>query len=277
MLDHRKLGWLEHVRLFGRVLSFVVCSAILLIVANPLMSHFAAKENALATGAVAALGTYGLTIVFTKLDRWTLAQVGASFEWRSLLRAFYGFAIGLLIVAAWAAALYVIQHVRWEPTPGIGLVATAVSVVMYLVLASREELAFRGYPLRRLQAGWGVWPAQLCIAAIFAVEHLLGGAFWVDALIGSALGSLLFGMAAIATDGLAVPIGIHAAWNTGHWALGLKSTPGLLQPVATEENGSAGYAVPMFIYAIIFGVATFSFWLLCRRRTRSTGADSDGK
>jgi membrane protease YdiL (CAAX protease family) len=266
MQDYSWRTWLQHIRLIGRVLSFVVCCAVLLIVANPLMSQLVGRENALAIGASTALGSLALTVVFTRLDHWTVQQVGANFEWRSLPRFFIGFAIGLFIAGAWAAAMYAVQQVRWQRTSGIGFPTAAVPVLAYVALAGREELAFRGYPLRRLQAAWGVWPAQLFVAALFAVEHRLGGAFWVDTVVGSAIGSLLFGMASIATEGLAVPIGMHAAWNTGHWALGLKSTPGLLRPIDEAGNGLGGYVAAMLIYTAVLSVATFAFWLLYRRR-----------
>ena len=113
----------------------------------------------------------------------------------------------------------------------------------------------------------GYLAAQLFIAALFAVEHVLGGMSWTGALLGPAVGSLLFGMVAIATEGLAVPIGIHAAWNLGHSALGFKETPGMWQPTVAPGEEERAYAVGIAIYLVVMGLATFGSWRWFRRRT----------
>jgi membrane protease YdiL (CAAX protease family) len=55
------------------------------------------------------------------------------------------------------------------------------------------------------------------VAFAFAVEHVVGGMRWLHAILGAGIGSLLLGMAALATRGLAMPISLHAAWNFGQW------------------------------------------------------------
>ena len=60
------------------------------------------------------------------------------------------------------------------------------------------------------------------------------GATWGNAILGAFTGSLLFGMAALAMRGLAVPIGLHTAWNFGQWTLGEKETSGLWRPVVEQ-------------------------------------------
>jgi hypothetical protein len=89
---------------------------------------------------------------------------------------------------------------------------------------------------------------------------------WVAALLGTGMGSILFGMAAIATRGLAVPIGIHAAWNLGAWALGDKQYPGLWKIVVDESSRSSAQMAGVTGYFCVMGLATLGFWLLHRRR-----------
>ena len=68
-------------------------------------------------------------------------------------------------------------------------------------------------------------------------------------------------MAALAMRGLAVPIGLHAAWNFGQWTLGEKETPGLCRPVV--EHGYVLYVdhMGMLGYLLVFGSATVAFYL----------------
>lgn len=126
-----------------------------------------------------------------------------------------------------------------------------------------EELAFRGYPLRRLQAAFGLWPAQALVAVAFAISHVAAGWPWLHALLGTGTGSLLFGMAAIASRGLAPPNGLHAAWNFGEWSMGSKGSPGLWKAVA-EDARSSGMAGAIN-YLTVMGLGPLAFWLWHRR------------
>lgn len=80
------------------------------------------------------------------------------------------------------------------------------------------------------------------------------------------MGSLLFGMAAIATRGLAVPIGIHAAWNIGDWLRGNKEMPGVWSPVVEPGYESYVQATGLSSYVIVMALSIFAFWLLYRTR-----------
>ena len=110
------------------------------------------------------------------------------------------------------------------------------------------------------------------IAVLFAAEHRLGGSDWLRALLGPGVGSLLFGIAAIATKGLAMPIGLHAAWNFGQWILGLKEQPGMLTAIVEKGNEQHAEIVGFSSYLAVMGLATAGFWLwdIYRRRNSET-------
>ena len=72
-------------------------------------------------------------------------------------------------------------------------------------------------------------------------------------------------MAALSTRGIAVPLGIHTAFNFGQWCMGLKETAGVLRPVIDTDFdhqadilGYAGYLAGMFL-------AASGFWLWRKR------------
>jgi hypothetical protein len=160
-----------------------------------------------------------------------------------------------------------------------------MALLAYITLASREELAFRGYPLRRLDSSFGAWTAQFVVALVFAVEHVAGGSTWTNAILGVFVGSLLFGMAALVMRGLAVPIGLHAAWNFGQWTLGEKETSGLWRPIVEQGYKLHVDRVGMLSYLLVFGSATVALWLFGNFRTHRerkqavelTGYGKDGK
>jgi membrane protease YdiL (CAAX protease family) len=100
------------------------------------------------------------------------------------------------------------------------------------------------------------------LTAVFILEHVIGGMTWKMAIIGSGLGGILFGVAALKTKGLALPFGLHSAWNFGQWAVGFKNKPGIWNAVVAKgyerktENISLTAFVVVMLLAII-GIILF--------------------
>jgi membrane protease YdiL (CAAX protease family) len=254
----------------GRVVLFILGCAVMLATAEPVAARVSGKWSAFLTSTFASIGAFALTALFVRWERLSLADVGVAINTRSVARLTVGFLVGLLLVALWAAFSAAVGPVRWARAPAGGSPGVMTALVTYVVLSCREELAFRGYPLRRLDRLFGLWAAQLFVAIVFAAEHKLGGPPWGQALLGPGVGSLLFGMAAIATRGLAVPIGVHAAWNFGQWALGLKGGPGLWQGVVKDGLQESAHRTRMISYLIVIGAATLAFWLWDRKSVLCT-------
>ena len=123
-------------------------------------------------------------------------------------------------------------------------------------------MEFHGYPLRSLNYAIGAWPAQLIVALLFAVEHVIGGVSWIHALLGAGVGSLLFGIASLKTKGVALPIGLHAAWNFGQWLLGFKNEPGIWRSVVTPGYESRLDTIESLSYLIVMGLAILAFYFI---------------
>ena len=225
-------------------------------------------------GIVTALASAGLTLVFVRWDEIGLADVGALPTPGSVPRLILGLGLGLLLVALHSSLQAALGHVRWVRVPGVGAAGIGLSLFTYLLLACREELAFHGYPLRRLASRYGLWGAQFLIASVFAAEHVLGGWTWLNAIAGAGVGSLLFGMASLATRGLAVPIGLHAAWNFGDWLRGGKDATGLWTPVVEAGYESHARLVGQVSYVVLLLAATLAFWVWRRLRSGIVGPPS---
>jgi membrane protease YdiL (CAAX protease family) len=209
--------------------------------------------------------------------RLCLADVGVAPTRRSMIRLIVGFSLGIVLVVLRTSFVSLAGHVQWVRTSEADFAPAGLALLAYLLLAAREELAFRGYPLRRLESSFGMWTAQFVVALGFALEHVAGGYTWTSALLGAAVGSLLFGMAALATRGLTVPIGLHAAWNFGQCVLGEKEISGLWKPVV--EQGYRSYVDDMgrIGYLLAFGSTTVAFWLFDRYRRREQRKPVDVK
>lgn len=252
----------------GRVLLFFLICALLLILAGPFCSRLPGQFSQVALGSITTVATLIMTGLFLRWDKLRFSDVGAAPGGESAIRTLVGFALGLVLVALQTCFVILAGHVHWLRTPSIGLAPAGTALLAYVTLASREELAFRGYPLRRLVGCFGVWSAQLVVAFVFAIEHVAGGSTWTNAIFGAFVGSLLFGMAALTMRGLAVPIGLHAAWNFGQWTLGEKETSGLWRPVVEQGYNLHVDHMGMLGYLLVFGAATIAFYLFGKSQRR---------
>lgn len=88
-----------------------------------------------------------------------------------------------------------------------------VNLPTLLVAALTEELAFRGYPFRRLIGTIGPVKATILLSVLFGLVHALNpDATWISVLI-TILAGVLFSVAWLRTHGLWLPWGLHFAWN----------------------------------------------------------------
>ena len=253
---------------FLRSILFVILCAVILAAVSPLSANLPERWSSLTIGVAAGLGAFALTIIFVRWDGMRLRDAGAAFQFRSVSRLAIGFLIGLGLVLAYSLSITFGGHVHFVRAGGLNSGTVILMLSGFLALSCREELAFHGYALRSLDSGFGLWTAQLVIALLFAVEHVIGGVSWTHSIFGAALGSLLFGMAALATRGLAVPIGIHAAWNFGQWALGEKNSPGIWKMSINAGFERQTEMAASLCYAVLMLGAMAAFWGLWRRTTR---------
>lgn len=250
----------HHWQSLGRVLLFYCGTVVVLATAAPLAPREPWLAHLLFIGAAASVGTFILTFLFVRWDGLRLADVGAWPDRRSALHLAVGFLIGLGLVAFHTLMAWGAGHVRWVPASGASFVEATLTLIAFLLLSTREELAFHGYALRRLGTLTGFRVALVVTALVFALEHQAGGSTWGQSLFGAGIGSLLFGIAALATRGLALPIGLHAAWNFGDWIRGGKGSGGYW--TAIVENGFEEQVMfrGMMCYILVMGLATLAFW-----------------
>lgn len=258
-------GWI----MLARSALFMLGCAVVLATAAPLAKPPSALSPEIVVGSVASVGAFVLTVLFVGWDRTRLEDVGAAPDRRTPLRLGLGFLTGLFLVALSTALTATVVPTRWTLTSAVGFGASLLQLLGFLALSCREELAFHGYPLRRVSKVVGLLSGQIIIALAFGLEHRIGGWTWTQALLGASVGSLAFGMAAIATRGLAVPIGLHAAWNFGQWVLGQKAEVGVWQQVTEDSDRSRAAVAGSIGYIAVMSLATIAFWLWYRAAERA--------
>ena len=135
-------------------------------------------------------------------------------RWRELAA---GFAVTAVLFAgvAWVQSAVVGADWRFEGPAGVRAALSALPLVAAMVCA--EELLFRGLGLRYLRRACGERAAIAITAMAFGAYHLVGSGYWAIGaffqFLMPCLGGLLFAWAAIRSEGLSLPIGLHLGGN----------------------------------------------------------------
>ena len=210
-----------------------------------------------------------MRVMAQRLDRRASpAGWGIGYDRRTLLRFVIGLAIGSIMIGVQLANIALFGDVALVRNADFTVALLVPLGFSFLAWAAVEEIAFRSYPLFRLHDAFGFWTAQFVVALVFALYHVAGGVPLVQALLGTVVGSLAFGAAALASRGLALPIGLHAAWNIGEWLVGSKGerfpSPWSLD-ISASSAQSVGVAGTVGYY-VVFGMVVLICWFMLRRR-----------
>jgi uncharacterized protein len=255
-----------------RTVLFLIACPVILIFAGPLTKTVSPQLGPLLVGTVTSLFTFALTLLFVRWDGIRLGDVGVGFNMRTVPRFLFGFVIGVGVVALQNLVIYAGGHVHWvfdRSRCSVGVVLLLLA--SYVLLALREEFAFRGYPLFRLEGTWGLWTALVVIGVVFTLEHTAAGWTWSRSLLGPPVGALLFGLAALVTRGLAVPLGIHSAFNFCQWVMGQKEIAGPFKAIVDAGYADRAEALGYGAYVVGMLLAALAFWFWRRRSVGFAG------
>ncbi len=223
------------------------------------------------------LFTYGMAVVFARLGGLPLSAIGISPASNTVTRFVLAFVLGLLLPVIQFAVLYVAGGYPVELNARFNETAILSPLMACLLVAGREELAFRSFALFSLNESYGSLVAVAIVTVLFMLERMLSGVTSFTACIGTGLSGVLLGMLAIHTKGIAFPMGLHAAWNFGQWALGLKDEPGLF--VATIDSGKEEWVNMVewvsFSIAMVFGIAATAIYNRNMRFNQSASVDQE--
>lgn len=258
-------------KLIGRNVALLWLGCAILLAGSNLLPAFGSAEwRSAAVGIFLCAGVwFVMSTIARRIDRRASPrQWGLGFDRRTILRFAIGLAIGSAMIGVQLANIALfgdIAIVKNEDFASALLVPLALS---FLAWAAVEEVAFRSYALFRLSDAFGFWRAQILVAVVFALYHVAGGVPLAQALLGTGVGSLAFGAAAIASRGLALPIGLHAAWNIGEWLVGSKGDR-FPSPWSLDISSSSARSVEVagvVGYFVVFGCVTAAFWFHVRQR-----------
>ncbi|MFU8875763.1 lysostaphin resistance A-like protein [Micromonospora sp. SL4-19] len=269
------------VRSGWKVAGFLTLSVASVMVAAVLIGMFA-PAWALQDGqpwpvvALSALLIVGVCALCLRFEGRSWADEGLSPDWRRLRQFVVGLAGGVALVGGLAWLLMLGGVLYWQPNQAFtaSLLVSGTAYFVFAVLV--EELAFRGYALRRLTEGIGATRAVALLAAIFGGYHLLsiasspavksGGVELLWTAAGPLVGAIVFGVAALRTGSIALPLGLHLGWNWTQWHFftfpGDDNPVGLWTPVISAQYAGnpapfrIGYLVAMALALVAIAAMT---------------------
>jgi membrane protease YdiL (CAAX protease family) len=119
---------------------------------------------------------------------------------------------GLVLLAILPTALAGALDIQfWTQSRAFGLLL--INLITLAVAALVEEVAFRGYPFRRLVEAVGPVAATITMSLLFGLGHILNpNATWTSTIV-TVLAGVLLSVAWLRTRGLWLGWGFHFGWN----------------------------------------------------------------
>lgn len=157
-----------------------------------------------------------VTIICQLLRKESITAITGKFNIKWLRQLFIGLSIGAALMIVPAFILTILGFVHWQIND-ISFSTIILGFTVFVGVAIAEELLFRGFFFQRLIESFGKWPAQLIIAGLFLLTHInnpgMIGMTKIMASLNIFIASIMFGVAFIKTNSLAMPLGLHFMAN----------------------------------------------------------------
>jgi membrane protease YdiL (CAAX protease family) len=287
-----KQGWL-------RALAFVVAWFVFVIAATLVTGfmvgmaaakktdHVQAVRDQMNTPLFSILALCGIAVISILLtwlfrhfiDRRSFNSLGL--QWKGSQRdAWIGLSLGPALIGTGSLILWLNGTLRWTDINANGS-DLFISIVLFMLVALGEELAFRGYILGSLLESMNKWTALAISSLLFAVAHIDNPHVNIIAVINVVLGGALLGLNYIYTRNLWFAILFHFSWNFFQGPIvGFDVSGGSFEsllhaeltgnPLLTGERfGFEGSIISTVVLAIAF----LLFFLVYERENRPTTGD----
>ena len=195
-------------------------------------------------------------------------------EMATLKKFFLGVLIGIGIMGILAMSTIYFSDFKIVANKNSGILNFLFLTLPLVPLAFMEEVGFRAYPLSLLKDKAGFRNSIIITSILFAFYHIANGWTIQNSFLGAGVWGIIFGLAAIYSNGISMPTGLHYAVNLTTSAFGisddsfniwvLKQKNGL-----TLENyqGSQMTTLIPQIILLVFGVICMQ-WFLSKKNYR---------
>jgi uncharacterized protein len=185
----------------------------LFLIGQFIVKAFAAKWERALFGILGTVAALLATIIVLRIEKKSLKDIGLFWQRTSIQRFFKGIIVGVICFAFLLFLLLLITPLHIQQNPASISFVDLLSYWPILPLALMEEIAFRAYPMVRLNQVYGMRITQIIVAIAFALYHVATGWSLFAAFLGPGVWAIVFGLSAQWSGGIAMPTGIHVALN----------------------------------------------------------------
>ncbi len=256
MIKNPKINAL--VKSIGFIATYLLFGAIL----SQIKYMFPPQYERYAQGILGTIGAIITVIIFLRIEKKTFKDYGLNWENTSFKK--FGIGLSLGIVLATVMILSQVQYSDLVMTynTDVNLVSFLPWSLAFIPLAFMEEIAFRSYPLLKLNKSFGLRTTQVILAVLFALYHMLMMWSPQSSILGPGIWALAYALTAVASNGIAMPTGLHFGLNFVQSVLGgqkgiepiwnLDYPEGVSEAAITaNENFGLGLQISLLIVSII--------------------------
>lgn len=242
---------------------FCIVFVVLHIIFSFFKSLVPDKYERLAHGTLGTIAAFLITFIFIKVDKKSFADIGLTFEKSTIVKFFTGILAGIVIMGL--SVVYVIYSsgLKVEVNTNSNMLNFLFYSFPILPLAFMEELSFRGYPLSILKNTTGIRNSILITSFLFGLAHLANSWTLQNALLGAGVWGIMYGLAAVYSNGISMPTGLHYAANLTPAAFGVSNDSYNLWTLKQKNGDSLENYQSSAIATLIPQLALLIFGIIC--------------
>ena len=246
----------------GKSISFIALYIIFGAVLSQIKYFFPPQFERYAQGILGTIGAIITVIIFLRVEKKTFRDYGLNWEKTSFKKFILGLSLGIVLAAVMMLSQVLYSGLVLSFNNDVNLVTFLPWSLAFIPLAFMEEIAFRSYPLIRLNKSFGLRTTQFILAILFAVYHML--MMWSPkaSILGPGIWALAYTLTAVAPNGIAVPTGLHFGLNFVQSVIGgqkgiepiwnLDYPQGISESsISANENFGLGLHISLLILSVI--------------------------
>jgi len=204
-----------------KAILFCIVFTGLLILLSFFKSSIPVKFERIAHGTIGTIAALLTTFLFVKFDKKTFADIGLVIEKTSLLKFFSGVLVGITLMGILSLSVIFFSNFKDETNSNSNILNFLLWTLPFIPLAFMEEVGFRAYPLILLKDKTGIRNSIIITSILFALYHILNGWTIQNSFLGAGVWGIIYGLAAIYSNGISMPTGMHYAANLTTSAFGI--------------------------------------------------------
>ncbi len=234
-----------------------------------------AKYERLAHGTLGTIAAILATFIFLKIDRKSFADIGLILEKNTPIKFLTGVLIGIVLMGLSVLSVVYFSDFTIEINTNSSVLHFLFLTLPLIPLAFMEEVGFRGYPLYILKDKTGIRNSIIVTSTLFALGHLAYGWTIQNSFLGAGVWGILYGLAAIYSNGISMPTGLHYAANLTTSAFGVSNNSFNIWTLKQKNGGTLENYQSSEMMTLIPQLALLVFSIICMEwyeRKRNTSA-----